>query len=575
MEGVAEPANPNCYMTPCTFLTDFLIRLNLNCILSGRRRMSATAMSLPPNSRSDAESPASAPTLHKRVRKYGRYGYDRFDDRTEGAVLAGHGSIGKVNVNCRFLFKKSKWGFLGERDRPAGIIYLDLDFRQPPGSTLESASVEVKFSSPGDQSESRKKTGKRSKRSGSDDCKARVTHYYGPVQLNGEPRHVVELSTTQFIPEANVAGFGAGGAGAKKERHKVVASRWKFCGHLVPGQSWAFQCLKWELTENKFDAEPDRSNTIHTAFAFEHDNEDCIMTVEVSGKLRGWRDLVKNKMKFGGDKDGAVATLIHFPKKVDWDIPLDGDAKRLAESMKDENLHEVPFEIPSRRPAKLPEPEPPAPQAANAFLMMGQETSSRPGRLNILTEESLNSGNTGTIPLIEFARAAGLTPWTTTPQRPLGRVSTIREESTFNSSDSTIVVEDDDAEPQDDSYEKAAPSQINPSTINLNATLLSILTMLRLTTLIQFVTLVLFQNRATRTTGTSSRPAIAARPRRSDVDEDSTAWIKRGAAEARRARLPSDYGGQFSEERIPVGRRGRFREPSLARSAMSTSASAY
>ncbi|KAK0651175.1 hypothetical protein B0T16DRAFT_453676 [Cercophora newfieldiana] len=525
-------------------------------------------MSLPTSPRSPTESSAPAPTLHRRIRKYGRYGYERFDDRTEGAVLAGHGSIGKVHVNCRFLFKRSKWGFLGERDRPAGIIYLDLDFRQPPGSTLESAAVEVKFSAPGDDTTSRKKPSKSSKRSGSDDCKARITHYYGPLQLNGEPRHVVELSTTQLIPEANVAGFGAGGLGAKKERHKVVASRWKFCGHLVPGQSWAFQCLKWELTENKFDAEPDRSNTIHTAFAFEHDNEDCIMTIEVSGKLRGWRDLVKNRMKFGGERDGTIANLIHFPKKIDWDTPLDEDARRLAETMRHENLHEIPFEMPSRRPAKLPEAQPPMPQGVNAAnFLMEQGASAQPPQLaqaTFLIGESPSSGHATTIPLIDFARAAGLAagPLTTTPPHPpLGRVSTIREESSFNSSaGSTTVVEDDDREPGN-SFSKVTSSQTNPSTVKLNAaaTLQSILAMLRLASLMQFLTLVLFRNTAARATTETPHPAIAAPSRPSDTTE------------SRRTRLPFDYSIPLGERRIPVEQRERLREPSLARSAMSTS----
>lgn len=69
--------------------------------------------------------------IKTRGRKYGGYDFERFDNLSSSHASIGHRSFDKVNVNCRFLFKKSKWGVLGECKNPAGIVYLDLTFDQP------------------------------------------------------------------------------------------------------------------------------------------------------------------------------------------------------------------------------------------------------------------------------------------------------------------------------------------------------------------------------------------------------------------------------------------------------------
>lgn len=468
-----------------------------------------------------------APMLYSRVhsgvqpnraRKYGRNTYERFDDCTEGAVLAGHGSIGKVKVNCRFLFKKSRWGFLGGRHTPAGIIYLDLDFHQPSGSTLESASVQVNFSSPGDRDGHRRKL---IKSKPVDNCKARLTHYYGPVQLKGEQRHVLELSSAQFIPELNVAGYGGGGVGGKKERAKIVARNWEFTGHLVPGKSWAFQRLRWELKENKLDEEPQHSNTIHTAFAFEHGDEDCVMTVEVSGKLRGWRDLVNNTLKFGG-KDGTIATLIHFPTKMDWKNRLDERAQELCKSMEDKNLREVPVEIPNKRREQ-------------------QETSSRLTPHKLEVEKPPRPGDAvDTHGLsIDLARAAGLVPWETTPPQP-GCVTAAPEDPPLYSSTLGEV----------DTNKPHTPSQSvsSESAIDIKTVLQSVLARLRVMGLLQLITLVLFQNAASGTPKQSSQPSMATLPPPPKVRDDTVEWINGGTKTFKRARVSFDRDETWVEE---------------------------
>lgn len=73
--------------------------------------------------------------MRKEGRGYGRCDYERFDNVTTSHVNAGRGKIGEVEVDCRFFFTKSRWGYLGSdygsTKTPGGIIYLDLDFHQP------------------------------------------------------------------------------------------------------------------------------------------------------------------------------------------------------------------------------------------------------------------------------------------------------------------------------------------------------------------------------------------------------------------------------------------------------------
>ncbi|KAK3337061.1 hypothetical protein B0T19DRAFT_411381 [Cercophora scortea] len=68
-------------------------------------------------------------------RGYGRQDYLRFDHIASSHMPAGRGKIGQIQIDCRFIFTKSLWGYLGmnlgNTNTPAGIVYLDLDFHQP------------------------------------------------------------------------------------------------------------------------------------------------------------------------------------------------------------------------------------------------------------------------------------------------------------------------------------------------------------------------------------------------------------------------------------------------------------
>ncbi|KXH33701.1 hypothetical protein CSAL01_11634 [Colletotrichum salicis] len=85
------------------------------------------------------------------TRRYGRKDYERFDeDAARGSHLCvGSGAIGKVQVECKYQWKKAQWGVLGSKRNPAGIVYLDISIKQPPGHTLRDARVLITLAEQG------------------------------------------------------------------------------------------------------------------------------------------------------------------------------------------------------------------------------------------------------------------------------------------------------------------------------------------------------------------------------------------------------------------------------------------
>ncbi|OAA50480.1 hypothetical protein NOR_00930 [Metarhizium rileyi] len=85
------------------------------------------------------------------IKSYGRTDFERFDQETRGKQLfVGSGSIGKVKVNCKYHWKKARWGVIGDDSRAAGIVYMDVNFNQPHGYCLETATGEVEEGGRGD-----------------------------------------------------------------------------------------------------------------------------------------------------------------------------------------------------------------------------------------------------------------------------------------------------------------------------------------------------------------------------------------------------------------------------------------
>jgi hypothetical protein len=263
-------------------------------------------------------------------------------------MRAGGGKIGKVEVDCRFIFTKSHWGVLGTSEHPAGIIYLDLDFRPPPDCRLESATVSVTLTADG---------GEENNIEVRSACPVKFTDHYGPKSIRGQETLVQTKKVKNRTPHVELFGYGAGGLGVNKEKIVQTTIRWKFAGHIASskGSIW-YDTLRWELQENTLERQPTHSNLIHTAFALEHNATRFYMTVHVSGKLAKFSDKIKSRLKFGGKegkegKNQEIVTKIEWEKGYSCPLRLDQMAHDLHFAMELENMSKIPIEIPSAMPA--------------------------------------------------------------------------------------------------------------------------------------------------------------------------------------------------------------------------------
>ncbi|KAK4178607.1 hypothetical protein QBC36DRAFT_324379 [Triangularia setosa] len=289
------------------------------------------------------DEPWTSPEL--KIKKRGRYGrrdYERFDHIASSHMRAGRGSIGKVEVDCRFMFTKSRWGVLGESQNPAGILYLDLDFRQPPDCKLESATVSVKLT---------EEDGEDARIEHRSSCPVKFTDHYGPKHIRGRETLVQTRKIVNRTPNVNVMGYGAGGLGIDKEKTVTGGSRWNFEGHIssTKGSIW-YNTLQWELKENTFEYQPTHNNLIHTAFVLEHNATRFYMTVEISGKLAKLSDKFRKKLKFG-DREKEIVTKIEWASGYSCPLRLDRMARELHLQMEYENMARIPMEMPDALPA--------------------------------------------------------------------------------------------------------------------------------------------------------------------------------------------------------------------------------
>lgn len=279
-------------------------------------------------------------------RKAGRYDYDRFDHITSTSASVGYQSIGKVRVACRFLFRQSEWGTLGPFDNAAGIIYMELEFDQPPDCALESATIQMTLDEddPG-------LAPYRSRSLPASECPILITDYYGPGQIVGTAKSVLVKKSLQFEPSVDIAGTGGSLGGMTREKEIEHESRWTFRTHRVPenkhnGRHWCHRTLRWEMTETKI-TKSTHSNRVYTAFAYEHGGQPFLMRIEISGKLRKQGDRLKAKLrKFGPrtrKQEDISTTLIGAYRG--HRRPLDELAKGLASAMEWKNYLSPPIMV--------------------------------------------------------------------------------------------------------------------------------------------------------------------------------------------------------------------------------------
>ncbi|KAK3360379.1 hypothetical protein B0T25DRAFT_565281 [Lasiosphaeria hispida] len=104
-------------------------------------------------------------------------------------ATAGSKSVGKIAIDCQFSFGQSHWGVLrvGDRELPAGILYLNLNFGPPHGCRLKSATVTVTLD---DEDPCLKPFATAGGKTSASNCHVQITDWYGPKQLVGEEKGV-------------------------------------------------------------------------------------------------------------------------------------------------------------------------------------------------------------------------------------------------------------------------------------------------------------------------------------------------------------------------------------------------
>ncbi|KAI0415978.1 hypothetical protein F5X98DRAFT_202291 [Xylaria grammica] len=319
-------------------------------------------------------------------RKFGRYDFNRFDHLVSQHASLGAATLGKIHVDCKFLFKKSKWGTLEGRDS-AGIIYLDLAFSQPSDCRLKSATVQVTLD---------------------DDDEHLVREFpshgprtpvqivkYGPRHMTGEPQYERIATHNRFIPSVEVGPFGgAGGVGRESAKVTVRECRWMFESHLMTGgqkrgrNNWAYKVLQWQITENELETQSSHSNTVHTAFSFVHAAQPFFMRVEVSGKLENRASDLGHqirhrmrKLKFPANPHSAkyATTLVNFNGRHRFTTPLDGLVQGLELAMEHDNMT-APVEVKRAQQPRFFEDQPQEP--------VSQSLNGRPADIQPLLEEN-------------------------------------------------------------------------------------------------------------------------------------------------------------------------------------------
>ncbi|PHH89871.1 hypothetical protein CDD83_5076 [Cordyceps sp. RAO-2017] len=288
-----------------------------------------------------------------KVRRFGRNDFERFDqEAARGShICVGSANIGKVDIDCKYHWKKTQWGVLGTDRRPAGIVYMDVTFRQPHGYWLECASVFVTLSEDA-SSYALLPSGPTRRSTLGADYAVQITEYYGPRFLTGTRTIRAENRSLKLTPTVGANGLDIGGVGFESSSSQEIVGRWTFRGSVgKPCGGDGLRTLEWELRENVLDPDQAHSQEYHTAFTFEHSRRPVYMRVEVQGKLRSKsRQLKHDLRRFSshlGKKDCSTLTLIEVSRDpAPYDRRLDHLAQGLDLAMQMQNLQHGPVQIP-------------------------------------------------------------------------------------------------------------------------------------------------------------------------------------------------------------------------------------
>lgn len=304
-------------------------------------------------------SSTSGPSLS--IRRSDAWDFETLDQKLLNGpyLFVGSGTIGKkVQVDCKYLWQQSKWGVLGSRQHPAGIIYIDISITQPEGYWLECASVYVTMSEDDDTYALQRPAGEvPCRRSYSTYYDVQMTEHYGPQLLMGPETSQKRDKSFRMLPRVLAGGVELGGMGYEHSKSQELRSRWVFKGSISRPQGYAgFKTLHWEFRENYLDYKRSRGHEYHTGFAFEHQKRPLYMRLEVEGKLRSKSLRLKNQwLSFsssrqeGNNPNVSTLTRMAFEPNDEFSRALDFAARGLNDEMQRKNLQRAALEIPESK----------------------------------------------------------------------------------------------------------------------------------------------------------------------------------------------------------------------------------
>ncbi|KAH7159525.1 hypothetical protein B0J13DRAFT_539113 [Dactylonectria estremocensis] len=345
---------------------------------------------------------ASSRAPKVKIRRYGRADYDEFEESTLGPHLCvGSSNIGKAEIDCKYHWRKAAWGVLGTHETPAGILYMDIAFRQPPGHWLHTASVFITMSETETSYALLKRGLKRDSIcvSSIDDNSVQMTEHFGPRTLVGIPSIESRTQSTKLTPTFGFTGIEVGGVGFESNTSKDMTGQWVFQGSLrKPKDGNSYRTLQWDLTPNELDGKHLSRQEFSTAFAFQHRQRPVYMRVEIDGRLGSRCKRMQQKFSTKlGKQDKSTLTHIHFGEGFKFTKCLDEAAQSLNSSMELENLRKTPRELPDSIPAEDVGPKSPSllffetdAQSKNAVL--GDKIEAAEDALTIALRRCLEEG---------------------------------------------------------------------------------------------------------------------------------------------------------------------------------------
>ncbi|KAK2049293.1 hypothetical protein LZ31DRAFT_549615 [Colletotrichum somersetense] len=318
-------------------------------------------------SRSNIKRNQHRPVL--RIRRFGRSDFERFNE--EAAVgshlLLGSNSIGKVEIECKYRWRKARWGVLGPDQNPAGIVYIDISLKQPPEHTLSNANILVTLSEDAPASYGRFSRRRPVQTSLDSEHAVQVTEYFGPHAICGPQGMSLETNERTFRPTIGAGGLvELGGMGTHHSVTRQYVDSWTFKGTQKRAKGGiGLRCLEWELTENDTDRKPLHNHVFYTAFAFEHSGRPVNICVEIGGRLKS--KTKQGKQRFfrfcsrSGDTNNVMVTQVDLSTaRNDFREKLDQLAFGLNMDMQRINLEAIPVEMPDPTQATF---RPVAPEA--------------------------------------------------------------------------------------------------------------------------------------------------------------------------------------------------------------------